>query len=79
MYYEFTLNLSQNQKQKLVKAFKQKTDVKIRLSYKNLLGRGGDKVLLTEEQITKINQAKQKQTGVDINFQKLNFKNKVPF
>ena len=68
-YQVYELNLSENQKKRLVNAYKKKTGVTIRLSNTNLQ-HGGEKLNLTTQQINRINKAKAKGSGVDIKFSK---------
>ena len=67
-YLPHGVNLSKNQKQKLAKAFKQKTPITIRLSHNQL--NGSDELLLTKTQINKIQKAKGLGKGVDIKISK---------
>ena len=49
MYHEYSLNLTENQKNKIVNAFKNKTNVKIRLSNASLQSKGNVNLNLTSQ------------------------------
>ena len=70
MYHEYSLNLTENQKNKIVNAYKNKTDVKIRLSNVSLQLKGNVNLNLTCQQINRINKARMSGHGVDIKFSK---------
>ena len=68
------MNLTENQKNKIVNAYKNKTDVKIRLSNVSLQLKGNVNVNLTSQQLNRINQARMSGHGVDIKFSKSQLK-----
>lgn len=70
MYYDYLLNLTENQKKKILQAYKNKTDARIRISYSNLQTTGKDTVRLTQQQINRINKAKAAGNGLEIKFSK---------
>ena len=70
MHHEYLLNLTENQKNKIVNAYKNKTDVKIRLSKVSLQLKGNVNLNLTSRQINKTNKARMSGHGVDIKFSK---------
>ena len=70
MYHEYSLNLTENQKNKIVNAYKNKTDVKIRLSNVSLQLKGNVNLNLTSQQINRINKARMSGHVVGINFSK---------
>ena len=55
MYHEYSLNLTENQKNKIVNAYENKTNVKIRLSNVSLPLKGNVNFNLTSQQINRIN------------------------
>ena len=67
-YHPFKVNLSKGQKEKLAKAYKTNTSLTIRL--KNKQTSGNDELLLTDNQIKKINKAISLGNGVDIKISK---------
>ena len=79
MYHEYSLNLTENKKNKIVNAYKNKTDVKIRLSNVSLQLKGNVNLNLTSRQINKINKARMFGHGVDINFSKTQLKKQGGF
>ena len=79
MYHEYSLNLTENQKNKIVNAYKNKTDVKIRLSNVSLQLKGNVNLNLTSRQINKINKARMSGHGVDIKFSKTQLKKQGGF
>ena len=79
MYHEYSLNLTENQKNKIVNAFKNKTNVKIRLSNASLQSKGNVNLNLTLQQINRINKAKMSGHGVDIKFSKTQLKKQGGF
>ena len=70
MYQEYSLNLTNNQKNKILNAYKNKVDVKIRLSNASLRLKGNVHLNLTSQQINRINKAKMSRRGVDLKFSK---------
>ena len=70
MYHEYSLNLTENQKNKIVNAYKNKTDIKIRLSNVNLPLKGNVNLNLTFQLINRINKARMSGHGIDIKFSK---------
>jgi len=70
MYCEYSLNLTEHQKKKIVNAHKNKTSVKIRLSNSSLLSNNNVTFRLTAQQINKIKKAKASGHGVEIKFSK---------
>ena len=67
-YHTHKVNLSQGQRSKLLKAYKDKSEITIRLGNTNLTG--NDSLMLTQRQINKINKAKKAGLGVDIHISK---------
>ena len=67
-YYEYKVNLSKGQKEKLAKAVKNSSPITIRLFKNELVG--NDKMMLTKSQINKLQKAKQKNTGAEIKISK---------
>ena len=67
-YYEYKVNLSKGQKEKLAKAVKNSSPITLRLSKNELVG--NDELMLTKSQIGKLQKAKQKNTGVEIKISK---------
>ena len=67
-YHTHKVNLSQGQRSKLLKAYKDKSEITIRLDNTNLTG--NDSLMLTQRQINKINKAKKAGLGVDIHISK---------
>ena len=68
------MNLTENQKNKIVNAYKNKTDVKIRLSNVSLQLKGNVNHNLTSQQINRINKERMSGHGVDIKFSKTQLK-----
>ena len=79
MYHEYSLNLTENQKNKIVNAFKNKTNVKIRLSNASLLLKGNVDLNLTSQQINRINKVRMSGLGVKIMFSKTQLKKQGVF
>ena len=79
MYHEYSLNLTENQKNKFVNAYKDKTDVKIRLSNVSLQLKGNVNLNLTSQQINRISKARISGHGVDIKFSKTQLKKQEGF
>ena len=74
------MNLTENQKNKIVNAYKNKNDVKIRLlSNVSLQLKGNVNLNLTSRQINKINKARMSGHGVDIKFNKTQLKKQGDF
>ena len=70
MYHDYSLNLTQNQKQKIANAYKSKTSVSVRLTNASLQTKGNVSLQLTSRQINRINKAKASGHGIQINFSK---------
>lgn len=68
MYKTYLVNLSQRQKESLAKAFKNKSELTLRLKHNQLTG--NFPLMLTKRQINNINKSKTKKTGIDINISK---------
>ena len=64
------LNSTENQKKKIVSAYKNKIGVNIRISNKDLHSKGNVNLLLTSQQINKINKAKASGNGIELKFSK---------
>ena len=79
MYHKYSLNLTENQKNKIVNPCKNKTDVKIKLSNVSLQLKGNVNLNLTSRQINKINKARMSGHGVDIKFSKTQLKKQGGF
>ena len=79
MYHEYSLNLTENQKNKIVNAYKNKTDVKISLSNVSLQLKSNVNLNLTSRQINRINKARMSGHGVDIKFSKTQLKKQGGF
>ena len=79
MCHEYSLNLTENQKNKIVNAYKNKTDVKIRLSNVSLQLKGNVNLNLTSQQINRINKARMSGHGVDTKFSKIQLKKQGGF
>ena len=79
MYHEYSLNLTENQKNKIVNAYKNKTNAKIRLSNVSLQLKGNVNLNLTSRQINKINKTRISRHGVDIKFSKTQLKRQRGF
>ena len=54
-YYKYGVKLNQNQKDKLMKAYKKNCPITIRLVHSSL--QGNDKLILTKRQVEKIRKA----------------------
>ena len=70
MYSKYTLDLTEHQKKKIINAYKNKTDVKIKISNAKLHAKGNLNVLLTNQQIKKIQKAKASGHGIELKFSK---------
>ena len=79
MYHEYSLNLTENQNNKIVNVYKSKTDVKIRLSNLSLQLKVNVNLNLTSRQINKINKVRMSGHGVDIKFSKTQLKKQGGF
>ena len=79
MYHEYSLNLTENQENKIVNAYKNKTNVKIRLSIVSLQLKGNGNFNLTSQQINRINKARMSGHGADIKFSKTQLKKQGGF
>jgi len=69
-YREYQLKLSENQKKKLTRAYKNKTGVKVRLTAKSLHLQGNVTLNLTNQQTNKLVKARRVSKGVEIKFSK---------
>ena len=67
-YYPYKINLSQGQLEKLKRAIKNRSDIELRLSNKNLSG--NHQLLLTERQINKIKKHISKGVGMELRLSK---------
>ena len=67
-YHSHKINLSQGQRSKLLRAYKDKSEITIRLSNSDLTG--NDSLMLTQRQINKLNKAKKSGIGSDLNISK---------
>ena len=67
-YYEYKVNLSKGQKEKLAKAVINSSPITLRLSKNELVG--NDEMMLTKSQINKLQKAKQKNSGAEIKISK---------
>ena len=74
-YYEYKVNLSKGQKEKLAKAVKNSSPITLRLSKNELVG--NDEMMLTKSQINKLQKAKQKNSGAEIKISKSQIKKSV--
>ena len=74
-YYEYKVNLSKGQKEKLAKAVKNSSPITLRLSKNTLLG--NDEMMLTKSQINKLQKAKQKNSGAEIKISKSQIKKSI--
>lgn len=63
-YVEYKINLSEGQKHKLAKSYRDKCPYTLRLKYEDL--NGTFPILLTQTQINKIDRAKQNKSGLEI-------------
>ena len=79
MYFEYTLELTEHQQKKILKAHRNKTGAKIRFSYKSLHSEGNVTLLLTGQQIKKISKAIASRHGVDIKPSKTQLKKQGGF
>ena len=68
-YHPYRVNLTAGQAESVAKAMKHKTPMTLRLTYNNLI-RGAETVNLTQSQINKLEKAKNKGVGADINISK---------
>ena len=75
MNQEYKVNLSKGQKNKLAKAIKDGSALKLRLS-KNALS-GPDELMLSPRQIAKLQKAKRNNSGVEISFSKSSIRKSV--
>ena len=67
-YHPYGVKLSAGQRQKLAKAYKQNSEITLRLGHKELSG--SDQLMLTETQIKKLNKSKRSGKGADIKISK---------
>ena len=67
-YIAYGVKLSDNQRKKLAKAFKEKSPITLRLSHNELTG--SDEMMLTKTQIKKIQKARSTGKGVDLKISK---------
>jgi hypothetical protein len=67
-YLRYSVSLSDSQKNKLASAVKNGREVAIRLSYDELTGL--NPILVTHQQLAKINKAKLQKKGVELKFSK---------
>ena len=67
-YYSHGVSLSEGQRLRLAKAYKNNSAITIRLTNNEL--NGGDELMLTKTQINKIKKAMKNGTGVDIKISK---------
>ena len=67
-YIAYGVTLSDNQRKKLAKAFKEKSPITLRLSHSELTG--SDEMMLTKTQIKKIQKARSTGKGVDLKISK---------
>lgn len=67
-YIAYGVSLSDNQRMKLAKAFKEKSPITLRLSHNELTG--SDEMMLTQTQIKKIHKAVSAGKGVDLKISK---------
>ena len=67
-YIAYGVTLSDNQRMKLAKAFKEKSPITLRLSHNELTG--SDEMMLTQTQIKKIHKANSAGKGVDLKISK---------
>jgi len=70
MYHKYSLALTENQKRKIVNAYKRKVETKIRLSNASLQAKGNVTLQLTNQQINRINKARMSGLGIDLKFSK---------
>ena len=74
-YYEYKVNLSEGQKEKLAKAVENSSPITLRLSKNTLVG--NDEMMLTKSQINKLQKAKQKNSGAEIKISKSQIKKSI--
>ena len=74
-YYEYKVNLSKGQKEKLAKAVKNSSPITLRLSKNELVG--NDEMMLTKSQINKLQKAKQKNSRAEIKISKSQIKKSI--
>ena len=74
-YYEYHVNLSKGQNEKLAKAVENSSPITLRLSKNELVG--NDELMLTKSQIGKLQKAKQKNSGAEIKISKTQIKKSV--
>jgi len=79
MYYEYSLNLAEQQKKKIVIAYKNKTSVKIRLSNSSLHSNSNVTFRLTSQQISRIKKPKHLDMVLKSSLVRPNYKNKPGF
>jgi len=72
-YHHVYLNFSPSQKEKILKAIKDDTDVTLKLSKENM-DDGGDLMLLTKAQVEKLKKAYEQDKGVNIKLSKTQLK-----
>lgn len=70
MYQKYSLTLTENQKRKIINAYKNQVGVKIRLSNSSLQTKGDVVLQLTNQQINRIKKARMSGHGIDIKFSK---------
>ena len=73
--YEYKVNLSKGQKEKLAKAVKNSSPITLRLSKNTLVEY--DEMMLTKSQINKLQKAKQKNSGAEIKISKSQIKKSI--
>jgi len=67
-YHSHKVNLSEGQRRKLLTAYRNKSEITIRLSNSDMTG--NDSLMLTQRQINKLNKAKKLGVGSDLNISK---------
>ena len=70
MYSEYSLDLTENQKKKIARAYRNKTGVSIRLTNASVQSVGNVTLKLTNQQIKRINKARAAGSGVQITLSK---------
>ena len=70
MYQKYSLTLTENQKRKIINAYKNQVGVKIRLSNSSLQTKGDVVLQLTNQQINRNKKARMSGHGIDIKFSK---------
>ena len=70
MYYDYSLNLTENQRKKIINAHRNKTAVRIRISHASLQSKGNVTLRLTNQQINRIKKAMLSGNGLEIKFSK---------